>query len=117
MDEFAHPPDRFSTARGQKPQFHADPAIDDLMGMVVALTGEVAVLRERLDTHERLSASGEAFSAHQVDGFEPDSQSQIVRNQMRETLIKRVFRPAMARETLSAAETHASVVDEIEGKQ
>jgi hypothetical protein len=45
---------RIKTAKGQRPYFFDDPNIDKLLAMFMALVSEVAVLRERLDTHERL---------------------------------------------------------------
>ncbi len=39
---------------GARPTFHADPAIDRLIAMVLALTREVSVLRDRIDSHEML---------------------------------------------------------------
>ena len=44
-------------AKGKKPTFFADPQVDKLMAIVMALAGEVSVLRERLDTVERLAES------------------------------------------------------------
>jgi hypothetical protein len=42
------------TAKGKRPVYFEDPQVDKLLAMVIALTGEVSVLRERLDTLERL---------------------------------------------------------------
>jgi hypothetical protein len=39
---------------GKCPAFHADPAIDRLIAMVLSLTREVSVLRDRVDTLEVL---------------------------------------------------------------
>jgi hypothetical protein len=44
--------------------------------MVMALTSEVAVLRERVDAHERLNAQGKAASPETVNDFQPDETAQ-----------------------------------------
>ena len=41
-------------AKGKRPKYFDDPATDRTMSIVMALVGEVSVLRERLDTVERL---------------------------------------------------------------
>lgn len=105
---------RFAVSRGEKPQFHVDPAIDDLMSMVVALTSEVAVLRERLDTHERLSASAGGYGPEQVDHFQPDPDGHSSRSALRQDLVSRVFRAALASDGGSEVQSHASIVAEIE---
>ena len=42
------------TTKGKRPSFFADPTIDQMMTFIVELTTEVGVMRERLDTVERL---------------------------------------------------------------
>jgi hypothetical protein len=37
------------TAKGRKPRYFADPATDKLLDMVVKLTAELSVTRDRLD--------------------------------------------------------------------
>ena len=43
-------------AKGRRPYFFDDPAVDKLLAMTMALAGELAVTRERLDTVERILA-------------------------------------------------------------
>lgn len=57
-------------AKGQRPVYLGDKAVDQLLTMVVALAGEVTVQRERLDTAERLlDASGEL--RQRIDAYRP----------------------------------------------
>ena len=57
-------------AKGERPVYLGDKAVDQLLAMVVALAGEVTVLRERLDTAERLlDASGEL--RQRIDSYRP----------------------------------------------
>ena len=43
-----------------------------LWGIVMALAGEVSVLRERLDTVERLAAANGLFAQHDIEAYHPD---------------------------------------------
>ena len=41
-------------AKGKRPSYFEDPAIDRTLSIVMAIAGEVAVLRERMDTIEQI---------------------------------------------------------------
>ena len=47
-------------AKGRRPTYFDDPENDKLLAIVMALAGEVSVLRDRLDTVERLAEIGRA---------------------------------------------------------
>ncbi len=57
------------TPKGKKPVYF-DETTDRLLSMVVALTAEIAVLRNRLDTVEQLSERGGSFKQAEIDDFE-----------------------------------------------
>ena len=83
---------RIRTAKGRRPYFFDDPNIDKLLAMIMALTGEVSVLRERIDTHERLAAK-KKWSSHQaIEDYEPDDITEAFRSQWRSEFIARVLR-------------------------
>jgi hypothetical protein len=74
-------------ARGARPRFHHEPAIDRLIAMLVALTSEVSVLADRVATLEQLSGVGhEATDAHV-----PDLPEREWREARRAALVARVF--------------------------
>ena len=54
---------------------HDDPLTDRLMAEIVRLAEEVCVLRDRLDTSERLAAAGKPADAAAVDAFEADAET------------------------------------------
>ena len=105
----------FRLARGEQPRFHADPAVDDLMTMIVALASEVSVLRERLDTHEQLAQASGCFTVAQVEHFAPGPEVQAPRAARRSEFVDLVFRSILAKESTVVDQTHASVIAEIEG--
>ncbi len=86
----ARPRQRF--AKGRRPIFFDDAAVDRLLAMVMALTGEVAVLRERLDTHERLASKGKKASPENIEKYSPDPAVDDSREATRVAMLNRVFR-------------------------
>jgi len=81
-------------------------ADDRLMGMVLALTSEMAVLRERIDTLERALAEAGALAEGAVEAFSPDAAAAAARDAMRQRLIAKIMKPVRdgaARDLANAA--------------
>ena len=89
-------------AKGKKPTFFVDPQVDKLMAIVMALAGEVSVLRERLDTVERLVEAKGILSRQEIEAYRPDPQAAEEREQWRTAYIARVLR--VIHEELEAVE-------------
>jgi hypothetical protein len=64
--------------------------------MVLALTSELSVLRERIDAHERLAAKGVPAAPDSVNVYEPDEAAQRERAAQRQRLLDKVCRPLLA---------------------
>jgi hypothetical protein len=91
-------------AKGHRPEFYDDPAIDQLFAIVTALTGELSVLFDRLDTMERLLAEAKVLSLEAIEAYVPDGAAAAVRVERRDELLRRVF----AVLELYAARKHAA---------
>jgi hypothetical protein len=87
---------RHRVHKGRRAVPGPDPRVDTLLGMIMALTSEVAVLRDRLDAHERLASSGRAPTPQAVDDYLPDEAVQRERDLRRQRLIDKVCRPLVA---------------------
>ncbi len=79
-------------ARGERPSYFADPAIDKTLSITIALAGEVAVMRDRIDTMERLAEAGLAPTRAAVDGFVPDAAVRAERDAWRDGFLDTVLR-------------------------
>ncbi len=79
-------------AKGKRPVYFDDPQLDKLLGIVLALAGEVSVLRERLDTLERLAQAKSLFSIEDIETYQPDDRVAKEREQWRADYIARVLR-------------------------
>jgi hypothetical protein len=78
-------------AKGIRPQFYDDPAIDQLFAIVTALTGEVSVAFDRLDTLERVLVQARSLPAGAVESYVAEGDDAERRARNREDLLRRVF--------------------------
>jgi hypothetical protein len=96
---------RQRVAKGRRPLFMRDPDVDKLLAMIMAMAGEIALLRGRLDTHERLLATRKPVTPETIESFIPDAASEAARETQRQAMLTRVFR------ILAVAETQAQQPD------
>jgi hypothetical protein len=79
-------------AKGKRPQYFEDPAIDRTLSILMALVGEVSVLRERMDTIERLLETKGSISRADIEAYEPDRAAGHERGMLTREYIARVMR-------------------------
>ena len=80
-------------AKGKKPIYLDERSIDNLMAMIMNLTQEISVLRDRLDTIEKLLVNKKAITLDDIETFEPDDDLVEERRDRRQMLLKRVLLP------------------------
>ena len=102
-------------AKGEAPQYFQDPEVGKVLAMVVALTGEVAVMRDRLDTVERLLDAGEPVTREAIRRFEPDESVRADRDAWRQQLLAVVFRVLHEERERLAREPPARYEDVVRG--
>lgn len=83
-------------AKGKRPQYFSDPAIDKLLAMTLTLMEELSVTRDRLDTVERLLARKRVFSASELSTWRADARSAAERAKRRSEYVDRVMRAVHA---------------------
>jgi hypothetical protein len=79
-------------ARGRRPHFFEDPSTDKLLAVVLELTQELSVLRERVDTMQKLLDRRGALPSDEVEGFVADPEVEAERARIRQEYLQRVFR-------------------------
>jgi hypothetical protein len=87
--------------KGKRPTF-VDPAVDDLVAMVMAVAQELAVLRERCDTYERLLLDKNILSEAEIEGYAPSVFVETSREQWRRDYLDRILWIVKARATEAA---------------
>ncbi len=79
-------------AKGRRPAYFDDPQQDWMMSMLMALVGEVSVLRERLDTVERLLEARDALTRADIESYAPDRAAGHERGVLVQQYIARIMR-------------------------
>lgn len=78
--------------KGRRPAYFDDPAVDRLLSLSMALVAEVSVLRERLDTVERLLDARGGLSRADIEAYMPDAVAGAERGEATRAYIARVMR-------------------------
>ena len=79
-------------AKGKRPSYFDAPESDRILSILMSVVGEVSVLRERMDTVERLLESKGTITRDDIDGYTPDKQAAYERGVMIREYIYRVMR-------------------------
>ena len=79
-------------AKGKRPWFFDDPAVEKVLGMTIAVAGELAVCRERLDTVERLLQAKGILTRDEIETYVADREAEQARNLRQRDYIARVLR-------------------------
>ena len=80
------------SAKGKRPTYFEDPELDKMLAIIMALAGEVSVLRERLDTLERLIQAKGILSPEEIENYQVNEQVGKEREQWRTEYITRLLR-------------------------
>ena len=83
-------------AKGKRPQYFSDPAIDKLLWMTITLMEELSVTRDRLDTVERLLDRKRVLPRQAIERYTPDGKTAAERAARRAAYVDRVLRALQA---------------------
>lgn len=79
-------------SKGGRPYFFDDPAVERVLNITMAVATEVAVLRERLDTIERLLEKGGLLSRADIEAYRPDDEAAAERQLWHARYAARILR-------------------------
>jgi hypothetical protein len=83
-------------AKGKKPLYFSDPAIDKLLWMTMTLMEELSVTRDRLDTVERLLAGRKLLRRRDIESYVPRGEAERERSARRAAYVDRMMRAVQA---------------------
>lgn len=105
------------TVRGRRPDFFETPGVDDALSMILVLAQELAVLRERMDSAERVAARHGIALAEEIEALPVDDELLRAREQWRQEFYDRLFHLArQRREELDrkySTESYIDVLDKV----
>lgn len=78
-------------AKGKRPYFLKDPDVERVMSVTMAVAQELAVMRERLDTVERL-LSDKGITQDDIENFKPTKDQAEQRGAWTQEYLARIFR-------------------------
>jgi hypothetical protein len=79
-------------AKGKRPDYFDDPAMERMLSILMAVAGELSVLRERLDTVERLLEEKGAIRRADIEAFAPDREASFERGAATREYVARILR-------------------------
>lgn len=79
-------------AKGKRPEYFDDPAVDRLYSMTLALAAEVSALRERQDTIERLLEAKGTLRREDIENYVPDREAGEERALATRAYVARIMR-------------------------
>ncbi len=95
--QVGEPPPRIARiAKGKKPVYFSDPAIDKLLWMTMTLMEELSVTRDRLDTVERLLESRRVLRRRDIESYVPRGAAERERSARRAAYVDRMMRAVEA---------------------
>lgn len=83
-------------AKGKKPEYFSDPAIDKLLWMTMTLMEELSVTRDRLDTVERLLEGRKVLRRRDIESYLPRGKAELERSARRAAYVDRMMRAVHA---------------------
>jgi len=104
-------------AKGKRPHFYQDPALDQMMSMIMVLAGEVSVLADQLDSTHRVLAKHGIDAALEIATLEFDDEALQQREGRRQAMLERMFylvrKEAAEAGAAETSESYIKTIDEI----
>jgi hypothetical protein len=79
-------------SKGARPYFMNDPAVERVFNITMAVATELAVVRERLDTIERLLQKKGVLLQNEIEAFEPNDEEAEIRQLWHARYAARIMR-------------------------
>ena len=92
-------------AKGKRPYFFDDPDVERVLSITMAVAGELAVLRQRLDSIESLLEERVGLTQKDIDEFVPNAAQEEARSRWYQEYLVRILRIVQQeREALARSE-------------
>lgn len=98
-------------SKGKRPFFFTNPESERVLNITMALAQETAVLRERVDTLERLLERCGLLSQAEIDSYQPSALAAVERGAWQQEFLARILR-IVQQEIDALDERHAAATAE-----
>ena len=78
-------------ARGKRPEFYEVPGLDEAMSMILVLANEISVVRDRLDSAERVAKAAGIDLAAGIETLQLDQDALEEREERRQEFLRRLY--------------------------
>ena len=78
-------------AKGKRPLFYQAEGMDQAMSMILVLANELMVVRDRLDTVERVAATKGLVLETDIEAYQPDQSVLETREARRQEFLARLY--------------------------
>ena len=102
--------------RGKRPHFFEDPAVDQLMSVVLAMAGELSVLYDRVDTMQRALDDKGSLTRSELEQFSLDETAIAERQARRDAYLQRIFRVVRREAGVFSTEEAEAYTAEVESE-
>lgn len=79
-------------SKGKRPYFLSDPDVERVLAITMAVAGELAVLRQRLDSIETLLEERGSVTRKDIEAFVPDAAQEEARSRWYQEYLARILR-------------------------
>lgn len=104
-------------AKGKRPTFFEVDGVDEAMSMILVLASEFCVMRDRLDTVEKVATAKGIMLDEEVDNFEPDEATVLAREDRRKAFLNRLYyvtiKKAKEQEQDDSSDRYSAILEEI----
>jgi len=98
-------------AKGKRPVYFDAPENEQTLSILMALVAEVSVVRERLDTVERLLEESGSIDRVAIENFAPDREAAFERGLKTREYIARVMRSVQ--QSMEAMKQHEPDIEQV----
>jgi hypothetical protein len=104
-------------AKGKRPMFYDAPGMDQAMSMILVLANELSVMRDRLDTVEKVAAAKGVMLDAEIEAYQPDQSVLEAREARRQDFLARLYylarKDAAEQASDDTAERYSKMLEEI----
>ncbi|MEL7188488.1 MAG: hypothetical protein AAGK17_02960 [Pseudomonadota bacterium] len=78
-------------SKGKRPKFYTQEGMDEAMSMILVLAREFSIMRDRLDTIEKIAEDKGIILGDEIEQYTPDEATAAKRRERRASLLESLY--------------------------